>query len=407
MHRRALTILLLVAAVLSTVVAPAGAAKKPTAAEKRRQAEIREQIQSLKEQVQEASAEESELLGKLDAVQDRRRDLDARVGELDAQINSAQAEVDAAEAQLESLQAEFVLAQTKLQVADGKVAEAKRDLRDKAVAAYIGQPSAHAANVMLTAGSMRDLAAAVGYLDVIVSSQKRAVERYAVLREETVALRAAAEATKDQAMSVRNDLLRRKSELEAARQEQDSVRQQVLSHEQAQASLVNEVRSRKSEFYSQIAALKQESDAISGLLRGVQGGQVAGPSGKGVLSYPIPGARVTSNFGPRVHPITHEVRNHDGIDVGAGHGTPIRAAGDGVVFHAGPRGGYGNTIIVDHGNALATLYAHQSSFAVGGGERVARGQIIGFVGSTGFSTGPHLHFEVRLHGTPVDPMQYL
>jgi murein DD-endopeptidase MepM/ murein hydrolase activator NlpD len=201
--------------------------------------------------------------------------------------------------------------------------------------------------------------------------------------------------------------VRRKSELESVRQQQDSVRQQVLSHEREQGSLVAEVRSRKAEFYSQIAALKQESDAISGLLRGLQGGQVAGPGGNGTLAFPIPGARVSSNFGPRVHPITHEVRNHDGIDLAAGHATPIRAADDGVVVHAGPRGGYGNTIILDHGNALATLYAHQSSFAVGGGERVTRGQIIGFVGSTGFSTGPHLHFEVRVHGTPVDPMRYL
>ncbi len=407
MHRRALTILLLIAAVLATVVTPAGAAKKLTPAEKKRQAEISQQIQTLREQVQEASAEENDLLGRLDDVQGRRRQLDAKVGELDARIRDAEGQVRAAEAQLEGLQAEFVRAQTKLQVADGKVAEAKRALRDKAVAAYIGQPSAHAANLVLTAGSMRELAAAAGYMEVVVAGQQRALDRYSSLRDETVALREVAEATKDQAMTVRNQLLQQMNVLEAARQEQDTVRQEVLSHEAAQSALVNEVRSRKAEFQSQIAALKQESDAISGLLRGLQSGQVAGPSGKGVLSPPIPGARITSTFGPRVHPIFHDVRYHDGLDYGAGHGTPIRAAGDGVVVYAGPRGGYGNTIVVDHGNALATLYAHQSSFTVSHGTQVTRGQVIGYVGSTGFSTGPHLHFEVRSQGTPVDPLQYL
>jgi murein DD-endopeptidase MepM/ murein hydrolase activator NlpD len=98
---------------------------------------------------------------------------------------------------------------------------------------------------------------------------------------------------------------------------------------------------------------------------------------------------------------------HNGIDFGASAGTPIRAAADGVVVSAGPLGGYGNATVIDHGNGLATMYAHQSQIIVSAGQHVSRGQVIGYVGSTGFSTGPHLHFEVRVQGTPVDPMQYL
>jgi murein DD-endopeptidase MepM/ murein hydrolase activator NlpD len=131
------------------------------------------------------------------------------------------------------------------------------------------------------------------------------------------------------------------------------------------------------------------------------------PSGHGVLAVPIPGAPITSGFGPRVHPIYGDVRMHTGIDFGASSGTPIRAAADGVVVSAGPLGGYGNATVIDHGNGLATLYGHQSSIAVAPGQRVRRGQVIGYVGCTGLCTGPHLHFEVRVRGTPVDPMQYL
>jgi murein DD-endopeptidase MepM/ murein hydrolase activator NlpD len=109
----------------------------------------------------------------------------------------------------------------------------------------------------------------------------------------------------------------------------------------------------------------------------------------------------------RVHPILQTQRMHTGIDFGATTGTPIRAAADGVVVVAGERGGYGNTVILDHGNALATLYAHQSRIAVAEGQSVAKGAIVGYVGSTGLATGPHLHFEVRVNGNPVDPMRYL
>jgi murein DD-endopeptidase MepM/ murein hydrolase activator NlpD len=98
---------------------------------------------------------------------------------------------------------------------------------------------------------------------------------------------------------------------------------------------------------------------------------------------------------------------HTGIDFGAGYGTPIHAAAAGIVVSAGPLGGYGNATVIDHGNGLATLYAHQSDIAISPGDQVGRGQVIGYVGCSGLCTGPHLHFEVRVRGTPVDPMQYL
>jgi murein DD-endopeptidase MepM/ murein hydrolase activator NlpD len=95
------------------------------------------------------------------------------------------------------------------------------------------------------------------------------------------------------------------------------------------------------------------------------------------------------------------------VDFGAGSGTPIHAAADGVVVSSGPLGGYGTATVIDHGNTLATVYGHQSATLVSAGQKVTKNQVIGRVGSTGMSTGPHLHFEVRKNGTPVDPMPYL
>jgi murein DD-endopeptidase MepM/ murein hydrolase activator NlpD len=98
---------------------------------------------------------------------------------------------------------------------------------------------------------------------------------------------------------------------------------------------------------------------------------------------------------------------HEGIDIAAGLGTPIRAAAAGTVIHAGWLGGYGNLVVLDHGDGLATAYAHASAILVGVGQSVAQGQTLSLVGSTGNSTGPHLHFEVRVNGSAVDPLLYL
>jgi murein DD-endopeptidase MepM/ murein hydrolase activator NlpD len=125
------------------------------------------------------------------------------------------------------------------------------------------------------------------------------------------------------------------------------------------------------------------------------------------LDDPLDSIRIVSPYGYRVHPIYGNVRLHTGDDLDADSGDPIRAAGTGTVVSAGWLGGYGNATIVDHGGGLATLYAHQSALLVTEGERVVKGQVIGRVGCTGSCTGPHLHYEVRINGNPVDPAPYL
>jgi murein DD-endopeptidase MepM/ murein hydrolase activator NlpD len=170
--------------------------------------------------------------------------------------------------------------------------------------------------------------------------------------------------------------------------------QQVLAAAQA----------RKAEFERAAAASAAASTSVGQILESRAGGQ---PAPGGVrLRFPADGP-ISSSFGRRLHPIFHTWRMHTGVDIGAGYGSPVRAAAGGQVVVAGVITGYGNAIVVDHGNGLATLYGHLSRFAVHRGEQVDPGETIGAVGNTGNSTGPHLHFEVRVNGTPVDPMPYL
>lgn len=153
------------------------------------------------------------------------------------------------------------------------------------------------------------------------------------------------------------------------------------------------------------AAEDRESDRIASQLASRGGG-----SGvyHGVMQWPVPSSyNVTSPFGWRMHPILGYRRFHAGIDIAAPSGSAIVAAASGTVIQAGYSGGYGNLTMIDHGNGVVSCYGHQSSISVGVGQHVSKGDRIGAVGSTGLSTGPHLHFEVRINGNPVNPMNYL
>jgi murein DD-endopeptidase MepM/ murein hydrolase activator NlpD len=149
------------------------------------------------------------------------------------------------------------------------------------------------------------------------------------------------------------------------------------------------------------------ADDIASVLAFVQRGQGEPLTLDGIFFLPIPGASLNSPYGLRIDPIEGTVGYHPGLDFGADARTPIHAAAAGMVVVAGDCGGYGNCVVIDHGSSVATLYGHQSQVLVRVGELVTVGQVVGLVGSTGISTGPHLHFEVRLHGSPIDPVPTL
>jgi murein DD-endopeptidase MepM/ murein hydrolase activator NlpD len=360
----------------------------------------------LREQVEEASAEEADVLDRLDDVAARKRNLDSQVRALDGDIAATEASLAAATEQLAIASADLTRAEAKFSATIDGLASARTELVDRAVSAYIHQPASEAASALLDRQNFREVAATRDFLRSVVEAQARTVERYRVMRDEIDRERQTLAGARQEFSSQRDLVDQHRTELLDVRTRQASLRTQAATEEGRQKVLLAEVRTRVKDFEAQIAALKKESDSIASLLRSRQSGQKLLPSGKGVLDVPVPGG-ITSGFGVRVHPIFGTKRMHTGVDFSGSSGTPIRAAAEGVVVVAAERGGYGNAVIIDHGNALATLYAHQSRMAVGEGAKVTRGQVIGYVGSTGFATGPHLHFEVRVNGNPVDPLRYL
>ncbi len=193
------------------------------------------------------------------------------------------------------------------------------------------------------------------------------------------------------------------AQLAALADEQAEQAAAVAADLAALASKLDQVDHDIADFADQLDGLEAEQSRVEQLIEEEASKDGTAP---GILVRPVPGA-ITSSFGMRMHPILGYSRMHTGVDISAPHGQEIKAGGSGRVILAGPYGGYGNTVIIDHGGGMTTLYAHQSQLNVSYGQQVAAADIIGYVGSTGLSTGPHLHFEVRLGGRVVDPEDYI
>lgn len=211
-------------------------------------------------------------------------------------------------------------------------------------------------------------------------------------------------------------------EVEAKKIELDSLAAKLKSHEASQVKKQQQLKADKVEvaaakakieadtsvLYKEIDKLNAESERLSGEIAGMQDSN-AKYTGSGKFQWPFPGySRVSSEYGYRTHPITGKKKFHSGIDLAGSSGKSIVAAEAGTVISAGwNSGGYGNMVIIDHGSGISTVYAHNSSLTVSKGAKVKRGQTIAKCGSTGFSTGPHLHFEVRVNGSTQNPRSWI
>jgi murein DD-endopeptidase MepM/ murein hydrolase activator NlpD len=221
-----------------------------------------------------------------------------------------------------------------------------------------------------------------------------------------------------QDVAVLDDLNRKLDEVERKKKELEDVKAALTEQEEAQKKKQAQLAADKKELsaaqkqahadtlkaWDEIEDTQAESARLEKELRNLQSQRTYGG---GKMGWPVSG-RVTSEYGYRVHPISHKKKMHAGIDISAPTGTPVHAASDGVVISAGWNGGgYGNLVLIDHGSGVVTAYAHNSSISCGPGQSVKRGDVIAKVGSTGYSTGPHCHFEVRVNGAPKNPRGWL
>jgi murein DD-endopeptidase MepM/ murein hydrolase activator NlpD len=386
----------------------AWAAKKPsttTTTLSARETRVRE----LRALVGEASAQEAALLSEIADIEARLDDLDEAVWDLTKQSNAAQRRLYAAERNVKKAEAEQDVAIRRLGVAQAHVDASRQQMNQTVAAMYQrGTSEEQAVYVALVQGAANanDLFSAQRYVAGTIKSNRRELDHFLALKEEADRLRHQVDARAEEIRVTRDQQAAERDRLQGLKDQALANRAAAKSEENRQQELLKQIQEKKADFQSELNALQVESGAVGEFLRQVQAGQKLAPRKKRTFKAPV-GAPVSSGFGARVHPILGEVRMHTGLDYAAGAGVPIKAAGHGIVIWAGPRGGYGNAVIIDHRNGLATLYAHQSRVNAKVGQKVSTGQVVGFVGQTGMSTGPHLHFEVREFGAPVDPHWYL
>lgn len=383
----------------------------PSAAAKEKKAPDAKQVRvnELREQIGEVSEQEGTLLSQIADIRERLEELNAAVRRLNADAARARRRAARAERELDRAEARRIEIAFQLVEAQAKVDDARQAMNYTVTALYQrGQSEQQAlyATIVQTSTSPHEVFTAARYLEGTLRDQRADLDHFLALQAEVEALREQATAQAEAARAARDELEAERARVETARSEAVAARAAARAEEDREQELLEEVQSRKADFLRELALLQAESSALGEMLRKIQAGQRLAPRRKGTFRVPV-NAPVSSRFGYRVHPIFGDTRLHAGIDFSAGTGTPIRASGSGVVVWAGPRGGYGNLVAIDHGNGLATVYAHQSHLAVTVGQRVSTGHVVGYVGSTGFSTGPHLHFETRELGTPADPAHYL
>jgi murein DD-endopeptidase MepM/ murein hydrolase activator NlpD len=269
-------------------------------------------------------------------------------------------------------------------------------------AAYIDEPPDMLA-FLVSASSFDEVIDNVELLTRIGRQDKRIAQQVERARDRTASERRATILTKRQQAAAVAVIADRTDEARAARDRLAGERDRLAAMENLKQIALAESRETREGYLDEVDGLLAQSAALAEQIRGAQQG--AGTTGNGQpsaagLIWPCDGV-VVSGFGMRWG------RMHEGIDIGCAYGTPNRAAASGTVIYAGWLGGYGNLVVVDHGNGLSTAYAHASSILVSVGQSVSQGQTVSLVGSTGHSTGPHLHFEVRVNGVAVDPLPYL
>ena len=352
---------------------------------------------SARRQRDEARRQRAAAAAELDALQVSDLQLEEALAALEANVQGQQSHVQAAQLAAKAAEDEVVATQVKIDATRQRIGDLRHDLEQRAVDAYM-RPADDAISGVLGSRDINEAGRKQALLSQVAASQLDVIDELAAAEEDLGVLKGEAEAAAEVARQARDEAQHRLNELERAK----AAKARVAADLDARIAQIRGEAEALAAQDAELTALirRKEAEARQATARSVSSGGSPGRVSAYGLIWPARGP-VTSEYGQRWG------RLHAGIDIGAGTGAPIWAAQAGTVIFSGVQNGYGQTIIIDHGGGLTTLYAHQSRRIATDGQRVSRGQTIGLVGSTGHSTGPHLHFETRENGSPVNPRRYL
>ncbi len=349
-------------------------------------AELEKKLSQAQKQKENAQSGLSSVKTKIKDAKSQRQELDIDISELETEIYTLTEQISENEAAIAQITEELETAEKNAAEYEDTFKERIRVMYERSKVSFL--------NILFGATDFADLLKRVETVAQIVEYDKSVMQQMADAQAKIEEKKQVLEDANAIVLLNREILENKRSELDANKQALSAVISSLEADEEAYKAALDEADAAE--------------EALRAEIRSMVSGQGNTPvQDDGQFTWPTPSTRyITSPFGTRYHPVQKRNKTHTGIDIGAGHGASIVAAASGTVLRAGWNSGYGNYIVIDHGGGKQTLYGHCSALLVKSGQTVSRGQQIALVGSTGVSTGPHLHFEVLIHGAYTDPMSY-
>ena len=372
-------------------------------------------------------AEDEDLTNQLDSIQQQvnqqnaaKADAETVIGSVSEQLLQIEEQLRQATAELGTIKEQRVSVENDITLNERQLAEAQKRLEGRETVFYKRVRDIYIngrlsyIDVVIGSKDFSDFANRLEVLKRIIDSDITLINEIKKERAEIEAHKQKLETDRAKLVELEKAALAKQAEIEQKKAERNVVLQKAQNDRATAMQAIEELNASSAQVSAMLKerqAARAAAAAAAAAAAQTSAGQGQGASdnwvqGTGQLGWPVSG-EITSPYGYRVHPIWGTTIYHSGIDIGVDEGTPVHAADGGVVVWSGWMGGYGYAVVIDHGNGLSTLYGHNSELAVDEGQSVAKGQVISYAGSTGNSTGPHVHFEVRVNGDPVDPMGYL
>lgn len=366
-------------------------------------------------------AEDEDLTNQLDSIQQQvnqqnaiKSDAETVIGSVSEQLRQIEGQLRQATTELNTITEQRVAVENDITLNERQLAEAQKRLEGREAVFYKRVRDIYIngrlsyLDVVIGSKDFSDFANRLEVLKRIIDSDINLISEIKKERAQIEAHKKKLEEDRAKLVDLEKAALVKQAEIEQKKAERNVVLQKAQNDRAVAMQAIEELNASS----AQISAMLKERQAARAAAAAAaaqaagQGSSYTWVQGTGQLGWPVSG-EITSPYGYRVHPIWGTTIYHSGIDIGVDEGTPVHAADSGVIVWSGWMGGYGYAVVIDHGNGLSTLYGHNSELAVDEGQSVSKGQVVAYAGSTGNSTGPHVHFEVRENGDPVDPMGYL
>ena len=357
-----------------------------------------DRLQSLQAKIAAAQSQETQLQSEIGSIETKIRSLESQVGGVSSRLDRLQRDLALQQEKLNRITRLFRFQTQQLDFLKHQYSLSLSRLNNRLIDLYQSEDPT-TIDVLLSTRSVGDFLDQLNFVRDLGNQDARITTQVRGAKDSMREIRAKTKVTRDRVAAVTRTVAVRTAEVRAQKEQLLIAEKGLARARGGKKQRLASIQESKAEYLHEVAGIQAASSQVTAQLQASGSSSYDSTPSSAGLIWPVSGP-VVSPFGMRWG------RLHSGIDIAAGYGTPIHASASGTVIFAGWMGGYGNFVIIDHGGGLSTAYAHQSSIAVGGGS-VSQGQVIGYVGCTGHCFGPHLHFEVRINGSPVDPMGYL